>query len=89
MSTRVSRGSRADCLERAIGVKPVSSEIIGAIQRQVLDRPGILEQVVVDRLSRRFPRWETEGTIKMLTRKNGTLDRDESGGLRMRSGVGE
>lgn len=67
----------------------VSSEIIGAITRQVLDRPGITEQVLIERLSRRFLRQEIEGTIVGLTGRWGTLDRDEFGGLWMRSGVGE
>lgn len=64
----------------------VSSEIIGAIQRQVIDHPGINDLVLMHRLSRRFSVPDLVGTINRLSGRHGVLDRAEDGGLTIRVG---
>lgn len=61
-------GSRVQSLESAIGCKPISSEVMGAIQRQVFDNPGLPLETLLGRLQRRFNRADVEGAITSMSR---------------------
>ena len=74
-------------LEQQIGVACRSSDLVGAIQRQVFDFPGITAIEVVRTLSHRFPAVAIVRTIaSMCDRQTKVLDRT-AGRLTIRAGV--